>query len=195
MSTLLDTYAQATPEQRERGRAWYREYRRECARIARETRTPLRRVAATAAITSPDAQLVSNMRWTRSACETQGAAKVGRYPNTMHARYAPILAGNVSPLAGVGGLKVTSFYRAIMGDPNAVVLDRWALRAVGHDRGTCTPLQYARYSAMYSEAAHAVGESPRDFQAIVWTVMREAMTRPDGASVKLVDIHDYRRSA
>jgi hypothetical protein len=95
----------------------------------------------------------------------------------------------------VGGLKVTSFYRAIMGDPDAVVLDRWALRAVGHDRDTCTPLQYARYSAMYSEAAHAVGESPRDFQAIVWTVMREAMTRLDGASVKLVDIHNIRRSA
>jgi hypothetical protein len=189
MSTLLDIYRRATPGQRVRGTVWYTQYRAECARIARETGTPLRRVVATAAITSPDAQLVSNMNWTRAACESGGAAKVGRYPNAMHARYAPILAGNVSPLAGVGGHKVTAFYRAILGDPDAVVLDRWALRAVGHDRDTCTPAQYARYAAMYREAAREVNETPRDFQAIVWTVLRE------NGRAKLVDIHDYRRSA
>ena len=195
MSSLLDIYHRATPAQLAQGRAWYDEYRRECGAISRRTNVPLRRVVATAAITSPDAQLVSNMAWAMRACESLGDAPAGRYPNAMQARYRPILRGETAPLEGVGGLKVTNFYRAILGDPNAVVLDRWALRAVGHDRDTCTPNQYTRYTALYSEAAHAVGETPRDFQAIVWTVLREGATRADGRKNTLRDIHDIRRAA
>lgn len=196
MSTeLLDTYARATDEQRERGRAWYARMRQACEGIAKDTGVPLARVAATAAITSPDAQLSTNLAWTRKACETRGDAAVGRYPNAMAARYRPILAGAVPPADGVGGPKVTAFYRAIMGDADAIVLDRWALRAVGHPRDTATPRQYERLAAVYADIAAQVGEHPRDFQAIVWIVLRDEHTDTNGRRVKLRDIHDLREAA
>lgn len=188
-SLLIETYNRATPAQRVRGRAWYATMRRQCAGIARSTGVPLNRVIATAAITSPDATLASNVKWTREACRTGGEARVGRYPNAMHARYAPIIAGAVKPLDGVGGDKVTAFYRAIVGDREAVVLDRWALRAVGHTRDTATPKQYREYAALYADIARSVGEHPRDFQAIVWIVLR------DEARAKHPDIHEIGAAA
>lgn len=184
LDNLLALYSEATPEQRANGRAWYGRYRAACARVARETGTPLRRVVATAAITSPDAQLSTNLRWTREACETRGAARVGRYPNAMRAKYGPILRGEARPVDTVGGDKVTAFYRASIGDTNAVVLDRHALRAAGHHRDTATPVQYRRIEADYRAAAAAVGETPRDFQAIVWAVQRE------NGRARLTDVHD-----
>lgn len=187
---LLALYADATPEQRQRGRDWYPAYRRHCARIARETGAPIRRAVATAAILSPDAQLRTNLDWARTACQSRGAAAVGRYPNAMRARYAPVLTGDCAPSDACTGDKVRNFYRAILGDPDAVVLDRWALRAVGFERKSPTPLQYARIAETFREAAAAVGETPRDFQAIVWIVLRERAERADGRTVRLADIHD-----
>lgn len=181
---LLALYHEASDEQRANGAAWYSRMRRGCGRIARTTGTPLRRVVATAAITSPDAQLSTNLAWTRTACETRGAALVGRYPNAMAAKYRPILQGSSRPVDTVGGDKVTNFYRAILGDDDAVVLDRHALRAAGHGRDTATPLQYARIANEYRTAAALVGESPRDFQAIVWVVLRER------GRARLTDIHE-----
>jgi hypothetical protein len=101
-----------------------------------------------------------------------------------------ILSGEVSPGAGVGGPKVTAFYRAIIGDTDSVVLDRWALRAAGHPRDTCTPLQYRRYAGTFREAAAECGETPREFQAIIWIVLRERYTRRNGTRVRLADIHN-----
>jgi hypothetical protein len=184
IARLLTLYAEATDEQRANGREWYRRFATGCARIARETGTPLRRVVATAAITSPDAQLSTNLRWTREACATRGAALVGRYPRVMSAKYRPILSGEAAPGATVGGDKVTAFYRAILGDTDAVVLDRHALRAAGHHRDRATPVQYRRIAALYREASARVGETPRDFQAVVWIVLRER------GRARLTDIHD-----
>ena len=184
IARLVADYRRATDEQRHRGRAWYPLMLATTRRIARETATTVARATATAAITSPDAQLATNVRWTREACATRGAARVGRYPTAMQARYAPILRGDVTPLAALTGDKVRAFYRAILGDTDAVVLDRHALRVAGHHRDTATPVQYRRIAALYRAAAAEVGETPRDFQAILWIVQRER------GRAKLQDIHE-----
>lgn len=183
VARLVSLYCSADEDTRQRGRDWYPTMRRIVARIARETGTPVRRAVATAAITSPDAQLATNVAWTRTACANH-AAKVGRYPNTMAARYGRILRGEIAPERGCGGLKVRSFYRAILGDTDAVVLDRWALRVAGHHRDTATDLQYARIAEIYRIAAAVVGETARDLQAILWTQAR------DGHRARLTDVHD-----
>lgn len=182
-AALVDAYRRASGEQRERGRAWYPNAGRKVRRIARRTGTTVARTACTMAITSPDAQLVTNLAWTERACETGGAAKVGRYPNAMHGRYAPVLAGTVAPLAALRGPKIRNFYRGIMGDVYSVCIDRWALRAAGWPADTVTPRQYERVAAAYREAAALCGETPRDFQAIVWTVVRE------DTGIAYTDIH------
>ncbi len=186
---LIALYRQATPDQVERGRRWYPATLRRCRRIARETGTPLRRVVATMAITSPDAQLRTNVAWTETACASHGTARVGRYPNTAHKRYGPVLTGDVTPSAACSGDKVKNFYAAILGNVDAVVLDRWALRNAGHHRDNATPLQYARIANLYRDAASLVDEEPRAFQAILWIVARERHSR-NGYPVRLADIDE-----
>lgn len=184
---LVTLYREGTEAQLQRGRAWYPTARRKCAAIARQYGSTTSRVVAVLAITSPDAQLITNLRWAREWAARPGA-KVGRYPVVMGARcwkawHAP------RPSRYVTGDKVLPFYRAIMGDTDALVLDRWALRlATGSDVTTAANRRNAE--RLYREAASELGESVRDLQAIIWTIGREAMTRPDGARVRLADIHD-----
>lgn len=190
-TTLLALYDGATDDQRDRGRRWYPTARRVLARDARQYGTTTARAVAVFAITSPDTQLLTNLRWTRQALASRGAAKVGRYPGRMVPAVRNALASR-RPGKYATGPKVAPFYRAILGDTDALVLDRWALRvATGDDRPTAQNRRTA--DAAYREAAALRGESPRDFQAITWIAAREsAMKKRNGSAtaVRYTDIHD-----
>ena len=69
-------YAQATDEQRERGRQWYATARRLMEDLAADTGYTVEQAVAVLAITSPGAQLTTNLRWTLEALESRGAARV-----------------------------------------------------------------------------------------------------------------------
>ncbi len=77
----------------------------------------------------------------------------------------------------VKGMKVCSFARAILGDPNAVAIDRWMLRSLGHGSDNCTDAQYHRYEQYFRKLAWEREEEPRALQAIVWLGMREPTRR------------------
>lgn len=74
-------------------------------------------------------------------------------------------------------VKVWSFFRAIMGDPDAVTLDVWAVRALGvpissgwlDSEGT-----YDMMAEAYREAARRLGIGAAECQAITWVVVRGA---------------------
>jgi Ser/Thr protein kinase RdoA (MazF antagonist) len=184
---LLTAYYAATPKQRRRGRAWYDAARKACHEIAADTGVEWERVAAVMAITSPDAKLMQNIAWTRAACENGGGC--GRYPADQRPKVYRALydrADRVS--AAVSGPKVTAFYRAILGDADILVIDRWAAFAAGYDRAKPpTKRERAVIEPAYRAAANLVGESVRDFQAIVWIVTRESTPRADGVSVRHFD--------
>ena len=187
VNPIVSLYLSGTDAQRDRGRAWYPTARRKCAAIARQNGSTTARVAAVLAITSPDAQLVTNLRWAREWAERPGT-KVGRYPTLMGAKCWRAWTAT-RPSEWVTGDKVRPFYNAIMGDTDALVLDRWALRLATGSDSTGAPNR-RKAELLYRDAADELGENLRDLQAIVWTIGREAMTRPDGTRVKLVDIHD-----
>lgn len=194
MNPLVNLYRTGTAEQRDRGARWYDTAHAACDRIARDTGMDTARVVAVFAITSPDAQLVTNLKWTRTWAENPGT-KVGRYPGRMvRACWTAMAAAN--PAEAVTGPKVRAFYDAIMGDRDALVLDRWALRlATGSDATTVGNRREAE--RLYREAAAELKVPVRDLQAIIWTIGREAMTRADlkhTATVTLVDIHDIEGS-
>jgi hypothetical protein len=187
MNPIVALYRTGTAEQLARGRSWYPNTMRHCGRIAQDTGMSLERVTAVLAITSPDAQLVTNLRWARAWAENPGT-KVGRYPGRMVRACWRAMALS-DPAEAVTGPKVRAFYDAILGDTDALVLDRWALRlATGSPATTVGNRREAE--RLYREAADELKENLRDLQAIIWTIGREAMTRPDGTRVKLVDIHD-----
>ncbi|MDE2101469.1 MAG: hypothetical protein KGL39_29760 [Patescibacteria group bacterium] len=191
-SALVDLYRSADPSAVKRGRHWYRTARRECRAIAQDTGYSVAQVAAVMAITSPDAQLVTNIGWTRVACESDGAVTVGRYPGNMMPKIRAALGDRCRPGQYATGPKVSAFYRGIMGDRDALVVDRWAAFAAGYPRSAKLTTKARReIERAYHEAASRVGESLRDFQAIIWIAIREStltLRRGQLVPVKLVDI-------
>jgi hypothetical protein len=190
LEQLLALYETADADTVRRGREWYTAMRRECRAISRGTGYTLKQVAAVAAITSPAAQLTTNIAWTRSACESRGTAKVGKYPNKQRPKVTGSLTDRRNPGQYATGPKVSAFYAAITGDESAMVVDRWAAFAAGHeDRGTVPGIRVRReIEAAYRRAAALVGETVAAFQAIIWIIVRETTMRADGLIHRLADI-------
>lgn len=190
LTALLAHYSNADADTLRRGREWYAAARRECAAIAEETGYTVAQVAAVMAITSPDAQLTTNIAWTRKACESRGAEKVGKYPNAQRPKVLAALKNRRDPGQYATGPKVSAFYRAIVGDESAMVVDRWAAFAAGHEQRDKVPGVKIRRTieAAYRTAAANVGETVAAFQAIVWIVVRESTERADGRIHRLADI-------
>jgi len=164
---LLEYYNQADANTLAAGRAWYREAHAACVRMAQEHGTSLHVVAGVVAALSP------RMPWSRNlylARNVLAGSRSGCLSGSID-KAARIIAGD-DPLTVLGGPKTRAFYRALIGDSDAIVVDVWMLRALGHGKDSCTPRQYDGFTRTILEAAQAVGENPADFQAIVWCVIR-----------------------
>lgn len=179
-TAIIDTYNEATPSQVERGRAWYAMANRIAAAIADATGSDTETAAYVMSATSP------RNRWLHNVADTYAtlaAVRDGTMPclSVTHANRAKALriarhelADPASAWSG-SALKVRSFVRNILGDPEAVTVDVWAIRvatrgarsAVGPDS------RYRAAERAYREAAAILGETPRDLQAITWIVLSE----------------------
>lgn len=187
LQALIERYERSTPTIRRRGRSWYPEAFRMLSGMAAETgRTPAQAVAVFA-ITSANTQLLANIRYTEAIL--RGERLHGCYPVVQ----TPLVTGALSttrPQRFVTGPKCSAFYKAIMGDTNALVLDRWAARAAGVEqmrRDISNPIRRV-LDAAYREAAASCGETVRAFQAIVWIVVRESTPKTNGVIPRLADI-------
>jgi hypothetical protein len=88
-------------------------------------------------------------------------------------RKAERIAAGERPLSVLGGDKVRAFYRAIMGDQDAAVIDVWMLRAVGEpERKSVRGPKYEAVARALRAAADAAGVNTAPFQAVIWTVVR-----------------------
>lgn len=187
LTTLVERYESSTPSIRRRGRTWYPEAYRLLARMAEENGRPTAQAVAVFAITSANTQLLANIHYTEAIL--RGERMYGCYPVVQ----TPLVTGALStprPKRFVTGPKCSAFYRAIMGDVNALVLDRWAARAAGVEqmrRDISNPMRRV-LDAAYREAAAACGETVRAFQAIVWIAVRESTPKTTGVIPRLADI-------
>lgn len=150
------------------GGAWYRESRRQARRIARAAGVTMAQAAGVLAAISPRMRWSANVDLAERICA--GEQVVGVFGANL-AKAHRIMAGE-RPLDVLGGDKVRAFYRAIMGDGDAVVIDVWMLRAVEWTKKTLTPREYERVADSLREAAEAAGVDPADFQAIIWCQVR-----------------------
>jgi hypothetical protein len=158
-------------ERARRGREWYPRMREilDAARGEYE----LSQAVAAFAITSQGASLKANLAWTERALS--GDTYVGRWPNRQAPKIDAALADAALAAEACRGPKIEAFYRAVSGDPDALVLDRWALyAALGHDRASkVTRAQREECERAYHRLAAETGETLRDLQAIVWLHVRE----------------------
>jgi hypothetical protein len=70
------------------------------------------------------------------------------------------------------GPKISAFYRALAGDPNAVVIDRWILRAYGYK--SLTPTVRREIIDSMHELADEYDCEPREVQAAIWFGVKKA---------------------
>ena len=68
----------------------------------------------------------------------------------------------------MGGSKVHNFARALKGDLDAVVVDRWMLRAFGYDKDIITDKRYRDIEAWCVAKAEREGMKPAEVQAAIW---------------------------
>ncbi len=86
---------------------------------------------------------------------------------TVHRRNVErVLAGEE-----VRGTKVHAFYRALMGDPDAVVVDRRMCRAAGLDTENPTEKQYHLVAEQVRRIAGQLGWAPAETQAAIWSAV------------------------
>jgi hypothetical protein len=82
----------------------------------------------------------------------------------------------------LSGIKISAFYRALCGDENSVVVDRWMARAYGIWT-TVTPKVYETVARKIRLEAAANGMTATQFQAWLWARVR-------GAGESFADILD-----
>lgn len=177
---LMRAWRAADENVKRRGMEWYPTMRSILADAAEPGGYSLTQAVAVFSIVSPGAQLITNLRWTERALATRGAEPVGRFPVVMMRKIRAALTEERAAREVVSGPKVAAFYRAIMGDEDALVIDRWAARAAGYDAGDgrdLTARERRVIERAYRKAARKAGVSVRDFQATVWIHARETTPR------------------
>jgi hypothetical protein len=176
--------ASARTGRRSRGRQWYPAARAWAAALAAETGHTLEQVVAVLAITSPGAQLVSNVKWTEAILRGETETG-GRFPNANRLKIAGVLASPDAAAEYVRGPKVGPFHHAILGATDALVLDRWALYAATGERIEQLSRKGARelVENAYRELARRVGITVRDLQAVIWLQVRETTEHAKSGTV------------
>jgi hypothetical protein len=84
---------------------------------------------------------------------------------------APAIVGNLRRAVEgkpLGGNKVGNFAKNILGDPDAVTVDRWMAR-IFFGKDSVKETQYEFVKAWITKEARKHGVSPRDYQAALWT--------------------------
>jgi hypothetical protein len=95
--------------------------------------------------------------------------------------YLPVAKANLErAIAGtpMRGPKVSNFYKNLAGDPDAVTVDRWMMRAFGLRGQAPTESQYKFIETTIRRQAKGIGVEPRQYQAAVWVGMKKEAPIP-----------------
>jgi hypothetical protein len=185
--SVADRFTQAQPWMHERGEAWYPDSLEWVDKTVEGTSFTREQGAAIVAAFSP------NTAWNQNLVCAENFIK-GREVKTLgdNIRRAQRVADMVNyhgepitdPVDALPGsdperaLKITNFHRNILGDEQAVTVDRWAIRAaLPIDSATAAKMlnqkgTYAKVAQAYQQAAEHLGVPPSTLQAIVWGQIR-----------------------
>lgn len=164
--------------------AWYDSARAWCAALAETYDLTTEAVAGAVAALSPQVSWRKQLEWVpRVLAWFQRDSSADRVDGAgVHASDCPgpgfigskrkalaILSG-ASPSSVLSGPKVRAFYRAIMGAPDAVVIDRhaFALAYAGDPPRALTARRYELCARAYRMVAVALGIEPARLQALCW---------------------------
>ena len=167
--TVTDTFRsiimQATLAQTEAASVWYFEAQEVAEDVAENLGASLEIGASVVSAFSPRERWSSNVA--KALAFSQGKPVSGLGNNIRMAE-----AAKVAGFDALKGLKTNAFARAIAGDPNAVVIDVWMMRAAGMDTDSPNKTQYREISEAVRNVAAEFGITPRTAQALIWIIVR-----------------------
>lgn len=141
------------------GRTWYADAGESIARYALAHGFSFKRVCDVVSILSPRMQVTRNAELAHAYL--QGLPMRGVMRSRVKALAAYEQTGTFN------GPKVNAFSKALQGDPNAVVVDAWVVRALGRGDIPRGP-GYARIASRVRDLAGALGWPPAETQAALW---------------------------
>ena len=165
-SRFRSIIARASPSQDDAATRWYCE-----ARTFAESLVILRPEWSLETAASIISAYSPRTRWAHNKAKAVQHA-MGDVPRGITAHYATARLAEIYGFGALRGLKTNAFARAIAGDPNAVVIDTWMMKAAGIDRDAPTVRQYRAMVEIIREIAPDVGLSPAGTQALIWIVQR-----------------------
>lgn len=177
-------------------RHWYTDgvpvVHREAARLG----CTARELADVLAITSPRVQVWRNVQLTRAYLVNREYLRTLDGPALAQAiKCVPGVAASLIHWESTGeirGPKTSAFAEAVLGDPDALVLDVWMSRALGVDQARLfTVANHAKVQKRMQRAAADLGWTVAETQAAVWagiiSVWRDARGRRIYASAPTLD--------
>jgi len=155
---LLKRYALAG----EHGRDWYDETREAVTDLAYILDVQPQYLADVLAITSPRVQVRRNIRIAVRYIKEGTLDGVLPGVRTALAHY--------EETGEIRGPKTSAFAAALMGDPEAIVLDVWMARALGVDQAKFSSAKVRREAERrVRKVARRLGWAPAQVQAAIWT--------------------------
>lgn len=149
---------------------WYEDTLDHCRGLARETGLAVSVVAGVVAATSPRTKWALNLRIAGEICRRHAAGDASKPTACMGTNHRAAL--RVLDGGEPSGNKVHAFWRAILGDRLAVVLDAWMIDALGLPPRLDRRGRYDRFATLWEQCCLAAGLWPRDAQADVWITRR-----------------------
>lgn len=151
----------ATPGDIATASLWYRE----AEDIAREIADDVEIGASVISAFSPRQRWATNVAHARMFMAGENPRTLG---NNLRMAHRALNMG----FDALNGLKTNAFARAIAGDPNAVVVDVWMMRAAGFDHDSPNVTQYRMVTDAVNRIARETGLEPRVAQALIWILQR-----------------------
>lgn len=182
VDNILAVLWDATDEELAHGMAWYTLAHAHAARLSPDSPSV---GAGVIAALSPQLGWGRNLTLAEEVFRRGTAYGVKGQTHANLTKADKILSGTCAPLEALGGDKVRSFYRAIMGDGTAVVVDRHAFALALADRDA--DVRVLRRVGMYERFAHtyvlaadafriatngAFTLTPVQVQAVTWVTWR-----------------------
>jgi len=157
---------QANFGQLEQASVWYHEAQEVAEDVAENLGVSLEIGASIVSAFSPRERWSSNVA--KALAFSMGKPVAGLQNNYRMAERAMELGFDA-----LNGQKTNAFARAIAGDPNAVVIDVWMIRAAGMDASKgVNKTQYNMLADTVRLMASEHGLTPRTTQALIWIVAR-----------------------
>lgn len=170
MENIVNTFDDATPEEKRQGKTWYKEAHDYCVALSKEFGIDLRIVIGIMAALSPRREWTLNKRQTRFYLE----GKRNLHTRIQMSKCNRIYAGSDIELV-LGGLKTINFYRNILNpkDFDPCTIDLWMLRLYPSVI-SLTPKKYESIKKDFNEVAKLKGTITNRVQATCWISMRNA---------------------